>query len=155
MSSLGTDKQTNINLIKFAAEACYPDNNVLANLTAAQAILESGILNDRGPSQLARIYNNLFGIKGTGTHDPSSILLPTHEYINGKWGSIQAKFAWNDTFEDSIEQHKELLSRLSRYANLQTAQTLDEAAHMIRDDGYATDPNYPSLLIEIYNNHLK
>jgi lysozyme len=152
MTLLTSDSKTNIDIVKKASRECFPDNDILADLTAAQAILESRL--NGNPSELALKYCNLFGIKGEGTHQPQrSIGLMTHEYYGGAMHAVQQPFAWNDSVEDSFEQHKHLFE-LRRYANLATATTFEDAARMIREDGYATDPNYPDELIETRNRYL-
>lgn len=150
MIILSQDPTKNIQLVKEAALKSYPTNTILAMLTASQAILESNLTGH--PSGLALYYNNLFGIKGKGTH--GSIMLPTHEYVDNHMVTVNAAFAYNNTIDDSFEQHKQVLT-LERYKNLESATTFEQAAHMIQKDGYATDPNYPNELISIYNKYLK
>lgn len=157
MSSLSIDNSLNIKLIQKLATQAYQGNKVLADLTTAQAILESNLLG-KVPSQLAFKYNNLFGIKGKGTK--GSVNLPTTEHIQGKDVRILAPFAWNSTVEDSIEQRKKLFQngtsdKPNRYFKVLSAQTFEEAAHAVREAGYATDPTYPQQLIKIYNTYLK
>lgn len=146
--NLTLDPIKNIQTVKDASNTCYPNNPILADLTACQAILESNLLGH--PSALAFHYNNLFGIKGAGTH--GSIILPTKEYINDHTITVKAAFAFNDTVEDSFNQHMRLLTQ-QRYINLQTATSFEEAANMIREDGYATDPSYSQSLIDLHNKY--
>lgn len=158
MTQLSLDPEANINLIMDLSKECFPDNSVLADLTAAQAILESR-LEDSPPSALALKYNNLFGIKGYGTHRPNYINLPTHEYYRGQWTESDSLFAWNNDIEDSLAQHKQLfeegtMDSPDRYKNLLTARSFSEAAGMLMTDGYATDPNYQKELLRIYEQYL-
>jgi flagellum-specific peptidoglycan hydrolase FlgJ len=150
MIQLTDNPQENIAQVLDAAHRCYPNQPILADLTAAQAILESRLLTH--PSLLARKYNNLFGIKGEGTD--GSVSLITHEYHQGEMYEVPQNFASNLTLDDSINQHKNLLSK-PRYQNLASAKDLPEAARMIQEDGYATDPSYASMLISIYNRYIK
>lgn len=149
MSSLSEyDIVANILAIKQAAQACYPTNVVLQEITVCQAILESNLQGK--PSELALKYNNLFGIKGEGTD--GSIGLLTHEYQGGKWIDVVQLFAYNHNLEDSVKQHARLLA-LPRYENVGKSSSFAEAAHNIKQDGYATDPTYPAKLIEIYDKY--
>ncbi len=158
MSNLSVDNQLNIKLIQKLATQTYQGNKVLADLTTAQAILESNLLG-RVPSQLAFKYNNLFGIKGRGTK--GSVTLTTTEYVKSKGKiSVPQAFAWNETVEDSIKQRRDLFQngtrdKPNRYFKVLSAQTFEEAAHAVKEAGYATDENYAKQLIDIYNKYLK
>lgn len=157
MSTLGSDNRLNIDLIKRLATKVYEGNKVLADLTTAQAILESNLLGNR-PSQLAMKYNNLFGIKGSGTK--GSVKLMTTEFRNGKEYKEPHSFAWNNSVEDSIAQRKSLFEKGTRdnpirYSRVLKAKTFEEAAEAVKAGGYATSPSYVKDLIAIYNKYLK
>lgn len=147
---LTNDFKTNLRLLKQAVEVVYPESTIMQNLCLAQAILESRLLGV--PSGLAKDNNNLFGIKGKGTD--GSVYLMTWEHIKGKDIQVKALFAKNKTLEDSIRQHRKVLS-LSRYKKVWEARTFEEAANAVRECGYATDKNYSIKLIDIYNKYLK
>lgn len=151
MIILTSDPKSNIDLIKQASRQSFVDYPVLADLTAAQAILESNLTGT--PSQLAKQYNNLFGIKGEGT--AGSVQMITHEFYNGSMHEVSQAFAVNNTLEDSFDQHRKLFEDLQRYQNLFNARDFNEAAQMIYKDGYATDLHYSQELIDIYNEYLK
>lgn len=147
-----TDNPSNIKLVKLIANQIYPDNPVLRDLTICQAILEAG-LTKRQPSILAWKYNNLFGIKGTGTDGHTTI--PTHEYsITEGWVETNQIFAKNKTVEDSLKQHQELLNK-PRYVLVVQAPNIDIACHAVREAGYATDPDYPNKLLDIYYQYIE
>lgn len=155
---LSLDPQERIKQIVNAAKEIFPQNMVLAKLAAAQAVHESRLMSK--PSNLAINYNNLFGIKGTGT--AGSISLPTWENINGKDIKINANFARNKTLADSFKQYKNYLETSGlkslgkqRYEKVLKASTFLEAATNIKLAGYATDPKYTINLISIYNKYLK
>ena len=163
--NLTDDVEQNIELVISASRNCYPDHPVLADLTAAQAILESRLAGR--PSRLAVEFNNLFGIKGEGTGKiidgklKSKVLLPTKEYSPAHgYEEVDQGFAVNASIEDSILQHKELFENGTRdnpdrYRNLFTAKTFNEAAHMVQEDGYATDASYANKLLTIYNMYVR
>lgn len=157
MSSLGIDSKLNIKLVKTLATKVYSENKVLADLTVAQAILESNLLGNK-PSKLALKYNNLFGIKGRGTK--GSVALETTEYVKGKPLKVKQNFAWNNSVEDSIEQRKKLfqngtVDKPTRYFKVLSAQTFEDAAKALYEAGYATDIHYTQQLINIYNKYIK
>jgi flagellum-specific peptidoglycan hydrolase FlgJ len=153
MSQLSsTDSKANIKLLKDLANKAYPDQPILADMTIVQGILEGG-LQKAPPSLLAIKYNNLFGIKGQGTK--GSVTLMTYEDTPDK-GRVQIpqQFAYNASVEDSVLQHKILLSK-DRYVKVGLSKTFPEAAQAIKDAGYATDIHYPQLLIDTYNQYVK
>lgn len=116
---------------------------ILASLTIAQAILESGW----GTSALARKSNNLFGIKGKGAN------YKTFEYINGKRVDIVDSFKVYPDWETSVIDHSNLFLRLSRYQNLIGETDYKTACKKVYEDGYATAPNYPEALINIIESY--
>lgn len=156
---LTSDPKTNIDSIVKAAYSVNPNNSVLADLSACQAILESNLTGK--PSQLASKYNNLFGIKGTGTGKiidgkfKNRVNLPTSEYYPSR-GTIKVDqfFAVNASLEDSFEQHKSLFERLSRYSKVLQATTIEDATVLVHKAGYATDPKYPAKLMQIYKTQV-
>lgn len=151
IGALSQNRDERIRQVVDAAKRTYPDQPHMAKLAAAQALLESGIASSRGPSGLARDHNNLFGIKGRGT--AGSVNMRTREVYGGQSVTIRDGFAKNATVEDSFQQHKNLMSR-SRYRRVLGSQSFEQAAHEVRQAGYATDPNYSRSLISVYNQHL-
>lgn len=162
---LTSDPKVNISRIIEASRATNTDNPIVADLSAAQAILESGLHGK--PSQLAMKYNNLFGIKGTGTGKvidgkmKNRVNLPTKEYSQAHgWEEVDQFFAVNASLEDSFKQHRELFERGTRdnpkrYLPVLKAKTFEEAAQAVRKAGYATDPAYPGKLIAVYKKYIE
>jgi len=147
------DPKQNIQTIKLLALRAFDGNVIRAQLCVAQAILESRL--NRDPSKLAKDYNNLFGIKGTGTHKPPSIFFDTQEHSNSQgWFEVHTGFAWNNCLEDSIEQYKTLLD-LPRYKSTREAKSFVDAAQGLISGGYATDPGYARKLIKICGLYLQ
>jgi len=113
-----------------------------ASITIAQGLFESG----SGNGELARVANNHFGIKCTSDW-------------KGK-GYYKDDDAHNDCFrvydkpEDSFRDHSEFLKR-PRYAKLFQLDKNDYAgwANGLKAAGYATNPNYPNLLINIIQKY--
>ena len=86
------EQQEFINRVKDGAIHTMQQYGVLASMTMAQAILESGW----GKTALALTANNLFGIKRHGS--PNYVSMPTREYNkDGSSYMITAEFrayAW-------------------------------------------------------------
>lgn len=135
--------QSFINSLKDGAIDTMKKYGVLASVTIAQAILESGW----GQSGLTINANNLFGIKATG-NEPY-VLMNTAEYINGERITINAKFRKYNSLAESIEDHGKFLTQNSRYNNILWVKDYRIVCRLIQQDGYATDPNYSRLLISI------
>ena len=125
------------------ATADMKKTKILASLTIAQAILESGW----GLSGLTLRSNNLFGIKGQGVNSA------TFEYINGKRVEIVAGFKSYPDLETSIADHSGLFLRLSRYNNLVGCTDYKQACKNVQADGYATAPNYADSLIKLIEQY--
>ena len=86
---------------KMAADSMQ-ETKILASLTIAQAILESGW----GKSGLTTKGNALFGIKATATWKGKVYSSKTKECYDGvNFVEIQAAFRAYDSWEESIEDH--------------------------------------------------
>lgn len=113
-------------------------HKIPASITLAQGILESG----SGNSDLARNANNHFGIK-------------CHNWTGDKmYKDDDAKnecFRKYDHAELSFVDHSEFLTGRQRYAELFTLKSDDYKswAKGLKAAGYATNPKYPDLLIEL------
>jgi LysM repeat protein len=113
--------------------------HIPASITLAQGILESG----NGNSTLARKANNHFGIK-------------CHKGWNGKTYHMDDDEK-NECFRkypdphESFKDHSIFLSTRNRYAFLFNLEINDYKgwAHGLKQAGYATNPNYPRLLIKL------
>ena len=108
-------------------------------VVAAQWALESGY----GKHTSGK--NNFFGIKGSpGTN------VETKEFLDGKWLTVLATFKDYETPEACIEHLVALwYSDYKGYEGVNRARTADECCHLLRQEGYATDPTYPDKLIKL------
>ncbi len=115
-------------------------HGVPASITLAQGMLESGF----GSSYLAVVANNHFGIKA---------------YSRGWTGAVErcdddaqdepfCKFA---SVQEGYEYHSTFLLNNSRYARLFSYNIKDykKWANGLKECGYATNPNYGKLLIDL------
>ena len=114
------------------------DHKVPASITLAQGILESG----SGNSMLAVEANNHFGIKCHGW---------TGEKVYKDDDKKNECFRKYDSAEESFMDHSDFLLRHQRYANLFELDVTDYKgwARGLKKAGYATNPKYPELLIDI------
>lgn len=109
-----------------------------ASITLAQGILESG----SGNSDLARLANNHFGIKcHTWTGDKVFKDDDTKNECFRKYPTAALSF----------KDHSDFLTGSKRYSNLFSLEMSNYKAWArgLKDAGYATNPKYPSLLIDL------
>ena len=142
------DQQAFISLVAPGAVAAQQRYGVPASVTIAQAIQESAW----GQSSLADRYHNLFGIKGAGP--AGSVTLPTREYENGSWVTIDAQFAVYHNDAQSIAGHAELLATSGYYTRAMADRAHPDAFAHDLTGVYATDPDYGANLIalmKLYN----
>lgn len=118
------------------------DHDIPASITMAQGILESGY----GNSMLAVKGNNHFGIK-------------CHEWTGASLLKDDDKrnecFRKYDNARASFEDHSAFLTGRSRYAFLFELDKTDYKswAKGLKKAGYATNPKYPKLLIDLIEKH--
>ena len=133
---------------------------LLTGTVLGQAILESsgnyktGGQWKVGGSKLAQEANNFFGVKaGTGWKG-QVYNINTREVINGKTVFQKDDFRKYDSVKDSIKDHLNFLLKNPRYrtAGVFEAKTVADQASAIKKAGYATDPNYASVVLSVYNS---
>ncbi len=117
------------------------DYKIPASITLAQGILESG----SGNSSLAKNGNNHFGIK---CHDWTGEKMYLDDDTKNECFRVYS------SPEESFLDHSTFLTRNSRYSKLFTFESTDYRnwANELKVAGYATNPKYPELLIEIIEN---
>ena len=119
---------------------------VPAAVSLAQGILET----ENGNSDLVKKSNNHFGIKCKGTW--------TAESVSHDDDAPGECFRAYKNAEDSYRDHSNFLRGSSRYAFLFKLDPRDYKgwAYGLRKAGYATNPQYPEILIKnIEDNHLE
>ena len=118
------------------------EKGVPASITLAQGCLESG----NGLSTLATQGNNHFGIKCHGWSGA------TIYHDDDKAGECFRRY---ETAEASFRDHSDFLRYSDRYAFLFDLEPTDYKgwAEGLKKAGYATDPNYPTKLIEIIETY--
>jgi Mannosyl-glycoprotein endo-beta-N-acetylglucosaminidase/Uncharacterized protein conserved in bacteria (DUF2272)/Putative peptidoglycan binding domain len=136
-----------IDFVGVRARKAMAATGVPASVTVAQAILETGW----GKHTIGSA-KNLFGIKGKGP--AGSVRVPTREFLNGAWVTIEANFAKYDSFEQSISEHARFFLKNKRYAAaLKAKDDADSFAREIHKAGYATGPDYADQLIKLMKRY--
>lgn len=152
-------EEETINKVGPSCTADMKKSGILASVTLAQFVLESGY----GKTDLAQNANNCFGMKkklsgnswSGSTWDGKSIYTKnTKEFVNEQYITVPADFRKYPCIEDSIADHSAYLlgakngSKL-RYAGLKGCTDYKKAISIIKNGGYATDPNYVSKICSI------
>jgi flagellum-specific peptidoglycan hydrolase FlgJ len=144
--ALPPKKQNFLKAALVAAQADRHKSGIPASVTVAQCILESGW----GDSGLAVQGRNYFGIKAGSSWQNAVLLLPTKEYVGGHWITVTARWRKYDTMLESFEDHSHFLIINPRYKPcFEHKNDYKGFARKLQECGYATDPNYAKLLIEI------
>ena len=128
-------------------------------LVLGQALHESTTSkNKTRVSQLARDYNNLFGVKATGkpkewdgviTWNGASSVMPTGEYYGPTQKMYNEGFRVYDTPEQSLMDYGRLIE--GKYGAAGKFDSIAEQAKAIKAGGYATDPKYAKALTKSAN----
>lgn len=140
--------------IKDEAIKNYKEYKILPSITIAQAILESSW----GESDLAQIYNNLFGIKADSSWKGEYVTLETFEFYDIK---IEDKFRVYSNKNQSIKDHAKFLVDNQRYKKYGVfeAKTYIEQAYALQNAGYSTaednsgQKRYAKDLIELIRQY--
>lgn len=114
-----------------------------ASITLSQGLLESGA----GKSLLATKANNHFGIKA-GTSWTGPVMLKDDDAVGEKFRVYRSVL-------ESYEDHSRFLTRNRRYASLFLLERDDYNgwAHGLKSAGYATNPRYAYLLIDLIERY--
>lgn len=135
-------QQEYISLWKDVAIQQMHNYKIPASITLAQAILESA----NGNSELANKANNHFGIKCSDWKGDSYLK------DDNKKNECFRKYKHA---KESFEDHSLFLKNRSRYSFLFTYEQNDfkSWAKGLKQAGYATNPNYPKLLIDLIEKY--
>lgn len=137
------------------AQKAMAFSGVLASLTIAQAILESGW----GESGLTKKGNALFGIKASSSWKGKRLNCKTFEFYSGNRVDIVDAFRAYDSWQESVNDHSNFVCgvRLGnnslRYQAVIGEKDYKKACHAIHKAGYATAPNYATSLIKIIEDY--
>jgi flagellar rod assembly protein/muramidase FlgJ len=140
-----------------AAKAVGTPVGIAPEIILAQAGLESGWgkslpVNEDGTSSF-----NFFGIKA-GPHwtGKRSARTGTHEFTGGSMHGEKATFRSYDSPEEGFKGYISFLQNNQRYSNaFQHGNDAQAYFTALKQDGYATDPNYVSKTVGTYNKVVK
>ena len=149
--------------VPIIGELCRKDmkeSGILASISAAQFILESGY----GKSELGQNANNMFGMKkslsgntwaGSSWDGTSVYTKKTQEQnADGSYETITADFRKYSCVEDSVADHSAYLlgaknGKALRYKGIKGMTDYKKVAQLIKDGGYATSLTYVDKLCAI------
>lgn len=137
------------------ATEAYNAQHIFPTMAACEAALESaskeGVF---GASELARIGNNLFGLKQRKHPVYGTLALPTKEFLDGQWTNVEALFVSYQSIEECFADRMETLRRLQDvypdYRDALTAPT-PEAYVIAVSKTWATDANRAQKCLAIFN----
>ena len=139
------------------ARADMKATGILASVTIAQAILESGY----GSTSLAIEANNFFGMKASlsgntwkSEWDGSTFTKKTQEWYTNRFVTITADFRAYPDMAASIRDHSNYLRYAKngynlRYSGVSGNKSYKKTIEIIKNGGYATDPEYVSKICNI------
>lgn len=135
-----------------ATQHAVKANHPFAKMAACEAALESSW----GNSQLAREYNNLFGMKQHAHPVCGTVNLPTQEFLDGRWVQCTSQWVnypdWRACFADRLAT----LERLSNaYPHYKAAIEAPDAETFIREVSktWSTDPQRADKVLSIYREY--
>lgn len=162
--SLNTNTMTEqefIDTIGNLAREDMKQSGILASVTTAQAILESGY----GTTSLGMEANNLFGMKAVLSNNSwasawkgQTFIKTTQEYLNEQWYTITDTFRAYDSYAESLADHSAYLSgamngKKLRYAGVVGNTSYKKTIRIIKNGGYATDPAYVTKICNIIKKY--
>lgn len=144
--SFGQGKMTNKEYVERYCDIAIDkmkQYKIPASITLAQGILESG----SGSSRLAVVGNNHFGIKCGKNWDGQRIY-----HDDDAKGECFRRYR---SAEESYRDHSLFLTQNQRYASLFSLGITDYKAWArgLKAAGYATNPQYPTLLIKLIEDN--
>ena len=121
------------------------------------AIMQSALESGNGNSSLASVYNNHFGIKADSSWKGKKVNLDTREVFSGKSVYIKDSFRVYNSYEESARDYVKFLKTHSRYTNAGVfkAKTPQEQIEAIKRAGYATDPNYATIIKSMISRNIE
>jgi|GEM_PF-256586 len=129
-------------------------NGLWASVMIAQALLESNFGNSGLSSSP---HHNLFGIKGA--FQGRSVTMPTKEFLNGEWVTVNAAFRSYPSFAESFQDYANVIRNTSFGAGpfyigawKSNSRSFEDATAWLQGR-YATDPNYAASLNNMIRMH--
>lgn len=137
-------------LLPTAIKVCYEMNLKPCIIFAC---LSQGALETGWCGSSIMVENNApFGIKYTGSG--KFYTANTVEYINGVKTNVVAKFRAYDTLEDGVRDYIKLITS-GRYKETVNCNYVQDVIKILKNNGYATDPNYINSVMGVYDTIVK
>ena len=140
------DKTAYIDSHTFGVVRACMGTGMLPEAVLCQSAIESGW----GSSLLASKYNNYFGIKAGSSWKGDYVNLPTKEYVNGQYITINQKFRRYSSFTASVKDYISFLKGNARYKNVFAQKSVLGQLQALQNAGYATAPNYANVIYGTY-----
>ena len=138
-----------------AAAAAVKGTGIFPELLLAQAIIESAKNGKMPGTQLAKQYNNYFGIKAFKSWKGDRVNFKTGEFTPaGSAYTMESDFRAYKTPLDSFKDYVKLLHN-KRYKKVLAAKTIADQARELKAAGYSTAPDYASKVSGMANVILK
>jgi hypothetical protein len=139
--------------LRAACDSAGAAGHIFPEYAACEAALES----NWGQSALARRAFNLFGQKASGAAPPESVLLlPTQEFLEGRWVTVMARWARFPDFAACFGARMALLRRLqSRYPAYRRALAAVNGEVFVTEvsRGWSTDPQRAAKVLALHRLH--
>lgn len=130
-----------------AARQAQASSGIPATFMVAQAALETGWGQREIRFEDGRTSHNLFGIRAGGNWKGPVAEVWTTEFVNGSAQKVRGQFRAYGSYEESFNDFARLISQSPRYAPAMRQLGNPQAfANALQQAGYATAPNYASVL---------
>ena len=122
---------------------------LFCSVVIAQACLETAY----GKSEIMMKANAIFGIKAFESWKGKTYSARTREVYENNPVYINDTFRAYDSIEESISDYFDLICKSQRYRKALTTETPFECITAIKEGGYATDPKYVQLVMNIIKSY--
>ena len=124
-------------------------NPLFSSVVIAQACLETGF----GKSEIMMKANAIFGIKAFESWKGKTYSARTREVYDNNPVFINDTFRAYNSLEESISDYFDLITKNQRYRRAITSETPRACIEEIKKGGYATDPDYVRLVMNIIEKY--
>lgn len=124
-------------------------NPLFTSVVIAQACLETAY----GKSEIMMKANAIFGIKAFESWKGKTYSAKTREVYEGNPVTITDKFRAYESIEECVNDYFNLICKSERYRKALVSESPKECIEAIKNGGYATDPDYVKLVMNIITNY--
>lgn len=138
--------------LDITAKAAEDAGHIFPSMAACEAALESGY----GSSELAAKANNLFGMKSPVHPQYGTFSLPTKEWENAEWITVEADWVSYPTLKDCFTDRMACLQRLAKvYPHYAAALVATSAEGFVTEvsQTWSTDPLRAAKVLSIWNQY--